>query len=256
MRLEGVGFEAGGSWILRGATLEIRPGELVCVVGPNGAGKSTLLRLMCGLRAPSEGRVTLGDASLEELERQEVARRIAFVPQRAKLAQDFTVEEIVLMGRYPHEGRWTWWKRAGRWSADRLEHVLEQTDLLGLRHRVTNDLSGGESQRVQLARCLATDAQTIVLDEPTANLDPAHALAVMHLAGELARTGKSVVLALHDLNAAVRFADRVVLMAPGRIVAEGPPDQTLTAERVGEVFSVVVERIEASASRVMVFHRR
>ncbi|HUP22631.1 MAG TPA: ABC transporter ATP-binding protein [Thermoanaerobaculia bacterium] len=245
LSLHGAGIARGdrgrSRWLVRGVDLELRSGadagELVALVGPNGAGKTTLLRLMAGVWAPSEGAMRLDGADLHTLPRRRLARRIAYVPQSSTPALDFTVSELVAMGRYAHQG---WLGAPAPRDHERVRAALERCDAAHLAGRSAAHLSGGELQRVLIARCLATEAEILVLDEPTANLDVAHVLEIMELLAELAGAGRGVVLALHDLALARRFADRVALLAGGRLVAAGPAGDVLSAERVEQVFGVRV----------------
>ncbi len=233
LRLDQATAQRAGRTLVDAASLTIEAGQLVCIVGPNGAGKSSVLRLLTGIWTPDAGRVLLDDHPLHERSRREIARRVTFVPQDTRLGFDFTVREVVAMGRYPHEGRLA---RPGEHPA--VQEALERTDVAALADRLVTTLSGGERQRVLLARCLAAQAELLLLDEPTASLDLRHALETMELCRALADDGKGICLAIHDLNAALRFADIACVMSEGRIVATGPPTTVLTPDRITEVFGV------------------
>ena len=250
LELVGGGVERRGRWLLRGVDLVIEPSMLTSVVGPNGAGKSTLLRLLSGTWRLTEGQVLLGGFDLAALPRRQAARRVAYVPQSVRPAFEFTVREFVTLGRYPHESR-----LFGTRSADRgwIDRCLDDTDVLALADRRVTTLSGGELQRVLMARCLATEAEVLLLDEPTSNLDLAHGLDLLGLARRLAGDGRSVVLVLHDLNAAARFADRVAVLDGGSLVAEGPPSEVLAPELVRHVFRVEAVALPGAASTVFDF---
>ncbi len=219
-------------------------------MGPNGAGKSTLLRLLSGAWRPSEGLVLLDGIDLAALPRRQAARRVAYVPQSARPTFEFTVREFVILGRYPHESR-----LFGTRSADRgwIDHCLADTDVLALAERRVTTLSGGELQRVLMARCLAAEAETLLLDEPTSNLDLAHGLDLLGLARRLVDEGRSVALALHDLNAAARFADRVAVLDGGALVADGAPADVLEPDLLRRVFRVVAVPVSGAASQVFDF---
>jgi iron complex transport system ATP-binding protein len=181
-----------------------------------------------------------------------VARRIAYVPQSSTPALDFSVLELVAMGRYVHQG---WLGAAAPRDLERVHEALARCDALHLAGRNASRLSGGELQRVLIARCLATEAEILVLDEPTANLDVAHVLEVMELLAGLARAGTAVAIALHDLALARRYADRVAMLAGGELVASGPAVAVLTADRIEAVFDVRVEGDLADRAAPLWFER-
>lgn len=253
LKVVGVGIEKEGRRILRGIDLSLEPGQVAALVGPNGSGKSTLLRLLCGVWSPTEGRVELNGRNLGDHPIRQIARSIALVRQSVSLRYSFTVREVVAMGRYPHTGR-----VGGLGAADErvVEESMVKTDVAGLADRHANRLSGGELQRVLLARCLATEAPVILLDEPTSNLDLSHSLEVLHLMRGLARGGKSVVVALHDLNAALRYADQAVVLSEGAAIDSGPVREVLTPEKVERVFGVRAEPVRSETGEDGFFFHR
>jgi iron complex transport system ATP-binding protein len=215
----------GGAQILDGVDLTVHPGEWVTVIGPNGAGKSTLLRAVCGL-LPFTGEVTVAGVPIGRLGRRELARRIAFVPQTPTMPPGMAVVDYVLLGRTPYI------RPLGRESASDIvvvEGVLARLDLESLADRPLETLSGGERQRAFLARALAQGATVLLLDEPTSALDIGHQQDVLDLVDELRSDRRLTVLAtMHDLSVAGEYADRLVLLARGRVVATGPPKDVLT----------------------------
>jgi iron complex transport system ATP-binding protein len=248
-----VGVQRGGRWILNGITLEVRRGEVLAIVGPNGSGKSTLLRTLAGLWRADQGNVLLKGRQVSELRRTEIAREITYVPQESQFEFDFTVKEIVLMGRYPHRGRFERETQEDRTAA---EEALERADIAHLGERSVTRLSGGEKQRVLIARSLATRAHILLLDEPTANLDVDHSLDVLALCRSLAAEGRAVAIATHDLNSVYRFADEVALVDSGRLVAAGKPGEVLTRENLERTFHVTSEALTgANGTPLLLFHR-
>ena len=216
-----------------GVDLELAGGELVAVIGPNGAGKSTLLKLFCGLLEPASGAVLLDGAALRSLEVRERARRVAFVPQALGSLPEVAVAHFVLGGRYGHLGPWS------RCSAHDLQVVrsaMGQADVEELGERSLTRISGGQLQRVLIARALAQEADSLLVDEPTSSLDPEHQLAIFSLLSRLAQEGRSVAVVTHDLNLASQFASRIVLLEAGRIAAAGTPDEVLRAEVLEPVY--------------------
>jgi cobalamin transport system ATP-binding protein len=240
-------------WLVRDLDVSLSPGQFVALVGPNGSGKTTALRLLAGLLAPSAGTASVDGVELRTLSRRVLARSVTFVPQDTHLAFAFCVRDVVAMGRHAHVGRFA---REGLGDRRAIEEALRRADVAHLADRAVNELSGGERQRVLIARSLATEAPHILLDEPTANLDIAHALDVLSMCRTLAREGRAVCVALHDLNAALRFATDAVLLDRGRVSQAGPISTVLTPEAVRTVFDVRVERVErASGGPVLVFDR-
>jgi iron complex transport system ATP-binding protein len=221
---------------LRDASLEIGPGERVAIVGPNGAGKSTLLRALAGLVPAVAGTVELGGVPIAALDRLAVARRLAVVPQLSSLPFATTVEQVVALGRLPHEH-----PIRGLRPADRAA-VAEAIERVGVGHllgRDARELSLGERQLVLLAMAVAQAAPVLVLDEPTVHLDLRHQVEVMELLVDLnARAGTTIVAVLHDLGLAAHFFPRLVLLDGGRVVADGAPGEVLGPEQVRDVFRV------------------
>lgn len=205
----------------------------MALVGPNGAGKSTLLRVLAGLVRPSAGRVTLGDVDVHSLSRAAVARRIAIVPQVFDTLFPFTVREIVTLGRTPFRGPFGLLGHDDARAVDRALAALGSEDLA---ERRIDRISGGERQRAVLAMALAQDPEVLLLDEPTAHLDPTHQLSTMRLVSALTRErGLAALTIVHDVNLAT-LADRVAVLCDGRIVRDAPPRDAITPELVHDVF--------------------
>jgi len=232
--------------VLRGVSLEIAPGERVALVGPNGAGKSTLLRVLAGLVVPRSGRAFLGGVPVDSLDRPAIARRLAAVPGQATLPFSARVEEVVALGRLPHEDPFRGPRAADRAAVDA---AISRVGIDRLRGRDARELSLGERQLVLVALAVAQAAPLLVLDEPTAHLDLRHQVAVMELLADLnARDGTTVLAVLHDLTLARHFFPRLVVLDGGRVVADGPPSVVLTRERVRSVFGVDVALTGGPAS--------
>lgn len=235
IRLDGVGVELGGATILDAVSLSVERGEFVAVVGPNGAGKTTLIRTINGMIDPARGTVTVDGHDIDELSARETARLVATVPQETAFDFEFSVEDVVLMGRTPHRGRFATTTTAD-WEA--VETALEQTETAQFRDRAVTTLSGGERQRVVLARALAQDTPVLLLDEPTANLDINHQIQSLSVARACADRDQAVVAAIHDLELAARFCDRVVLVHDGRVRASGSPADVLSDPATEDAFAI------------------
>lgn len=235
-----LGLRRGARWVLREVSLEVVPGELIALVGPNGAGKSTLLRILAGELAPHTGAVHLDGRPLAAIPPREQAHLRAVLPQRPQLGAAFLVEEVVALGRHAARGTCPL-------SQDEAAIVgaLARVDALHLRGRSYLELSGGEQQRVQIARVLAQIAAPIagggrylLLDEPSASLDPSQAGALLEQLRRFAADGVGVAIVLHDLHAAARFSDRVALLAEGATIAAGPVAEVLAPGPLARAFGV------------------
>jgi iron complex transport system ATP-binding protein len=223
----------GSRAVLRGVDLTFEPGSLVALVGPNGAGKSTLLRALAGLIRPTAGAVTLDGIDIATLSRAALAARVAVVPQTFDTLFPFTAREIVALGRTARLGLFA---RPTARDVAAVARAIDEQDLVPLLDRRLDALSGGERQRIVVAMALAQESDVLLLDEPTAHLDPQHQLGTVRRVAALARARGVVVLAvLHDLNLAT-LADRVVVLDAGRVVADGPPANALAAAVVTRVF--------------------
>jgi iron complex transport system ATP-binding protein len=228
---------------LAGVGFAAERGRLTAVVGPNGSGKSTLVRALLGRVPVVDGAVRVDDVRVTEQRREEVAKRIAVVAQREELAFPLTVGEYVALGRFPHLGGWRGTRAIDR---DAIAHALARAgvEALATAGRRVQELSGGEWQRVRLARALAQGGEALVLDEPTTFLDVAHEMAAFELLHELTTEGVAVMLVSHQLNLVARFADEIVLLHEGRVAAAGAPEDVMQAailERVYE-WPLVVTR--------------
>lgn len=224
---------------LHGVDLVVPRGSFYAIIGPNGCGKTTLLRLLLGALDPRGGRVLYDDRDVGDWSRRDLARRVGVVPQIEELVFPVSVRELVAMGRYPHLGSWR-----GEGAADRqaVESAMRTCDVGVLARRSVTTLSGGERQRARLARALAQQPDTLVLDEPTASLDISHEMGIFELLRGLADTGVTVVMVTHNLNVAARYADRLLLLDRGRAVAEGRPDAVLVTETLESVYRWPVAR--------------
>lgn len=230
-----VSVSLGGRPVLHDLTLSVAPGELIAVAGANGAGKSTALRVLAGLLAPGEGRVTLEGTPLHALERATLGRNVAYLPQDRTVHWGLSVERIVALGRLPHK-RFSLALDANDKAA--VEAAMARMDVQHLAMRPVTQLSGGERARVLLARALAQEARFLIADEPAAGLDPAHALSLFEELRRLTGEGKGVVTALHDLSFAARYASRILLFKDGRCIADGHAEAVLSNANLASAFGI------------------
>ena len=251
--VDSLSVELGGALVLDGVEAGVAPGEWVALIGPNGAGKSTLLRAVAGL-IPYGGSITLDGDEVALLPRRSVARRLAFVPQAPLLPPGMRVGEYVLLGRTPYVGAFA---QEGARDLAAAARALERLDLSALAGRRLATLSGGEQQRVVLGRALAQEAPLLLLDEPTTSLDIGRQQQALELVAALREHGDlTVVCAMHDLTLAAQYADRLLLLSAGRLVAAGPPGEIATAELVAEHYGAEVRVVGEGGSLAVIPVRR
>jgi iron complex transport system ATP-binding protein len=225
--------------VLKDIDLHLAPGRFYGLIGPNGSGKSTLLDLLTATRFVRSGAIHFQGRTIDGYSKKELARKIALVPQQFAMGFDFTVAEVVLMGRYPHIPRFS--NPTAR-DLDLVEDAMAKMQIQSLRHRLITDLSGGEKQRVVVARALAQDTEVLVLDEATANLDIHHTIEIMNVIRRLVHEqGRTVIAAIHDLNLAAAFCDQVIVLQEGRIFKIGAVAEVLTSRLITDVFQIAPE---------------
>lgn len=222
--------------VITDLSITIEPGTFVGLLGPNGAGKSTLLRLLAAVDKPNNGQVLLGDTPLEAFPKKQLATKIAFVPQDVRIWLPFTCREIVAMGRYAQQKGLTMFARS---SDEIVLTAMRDTGVEHLADRAISQVSGGEAQRVRIAQALAQQTGILILDEPTSHLDISFQLEIMDLASRLNKQRKlTVITALHDLNLASLYCQRLVVLKQGQVVGDGDPSQLLTSQLLKQVFRV------------------
>lgn len=233
--------------LLQNINLTFKSGEFVGLIGANGAGKSTLLQLLLGLIKQDSGSVAINDSDIHSQKRRDIARQLAFVPQSIELPYAFSARALVAMGRNPYLGPF---ELETEKDKKLIREAMHKTDIGHLKERLVNTLSGGEKQRVIIARALAQQAATILLDEPIASLDICHQIETLQLIQSLTQSGKLAITALHDLNLAARYCDRLILIgetatdAATTIIADGPPEQVLTTENLANCFAIKADIIK------------
>lgn len=226
---------------LHNVSLSIEPGTITAICGPNGAGKSTLLECLAGLLDQDGGHVSLDGVDFDRLDKRDRARRIGYLPQEHEIAWDVPVRSLVALGRLPH----------GDSLTEPVDASLAALDIAGLAERRAQSLSGGETARALLARVLAGEPDWILADEPLAALDLGHQLALLSYLHRAARSGKGVVIVLHDLAHAMNHADRVIVLDRGRIAADGPPQEALSADIIHSIYGVTSEWMGSDGSMAL-----
>lgn len=227
--------------VVNDVSLEVKKGEFLSIIGPNGSGKSTLLKTLSHIYVPDSGEINLMGKSLDTYNRKEIAQRISMVPQDTSLDFEFTVEEVVLMGRHPFLGRFA---REDSKDMDLAYEAMERTNTLHIKDRLITEISGGERQRVFIAKSLAQNTSVMLLDEPTSHLDINHQIEILDLLKRLnSEKELAIVLVIHDINLASRYSDRILLMKDGEIIAQGSPEAVITPENIENTYGmrVVVE---------------
>ena len=231
----------GKTVVLHDVSLSVSPGEVLALIGPNGAGKSTLIRAASGVIPMRSGSVRFGGGDLTDLTPMNRARILAVVPQARQLGGAFTVEQTVMLGRTAHMN---WLGQPGEKDHEHVRLAMQNTNTGDLAHRRIAELSGGEQQRVLLARALAQSTPVLLLDEPTTHLDLQHQASLLSLVRQLAQdNGLAVLMALHDLNQVSLYADRVALLVDGRLTAVGKPTEVLTADKISAAYQTPVQVI-------------
>jgi iron complex transport system ATP-binding protein len=249
IRLESVHLSYGGRLVLRDLNIEVASGEVFGLVGPNGSGKTTLLRAISGRLPPRAGAIYLDCRRLSELAPRELARELAALEQEISCSFDFTVREIVTLGRLPHRAPW---QRLSSHDHEIVTHALALTHTLEFADRTIHSLSSGERQRVWVALALAQEPKILLVDEPTAHLDLNYQIEIMELLGSLARRDLTVLISLHDLNLALHYTDRLAVLGEGRIFAVGEPKSVLSSDLIERVFRTRVRVVNGTGAMYIV----
>jgi iron complex transport system ATP-binding protein len=246
-----ISVRLGGRTILDNVAVTLPPNEFVALVGPNGAGKTTLIKALAGL-IPCFGKVEIEGRDRSTMKARERAKALAYLPQGHDFSWPLPAAEIVALGRFPHADPFSPVTPEDR---DAVTQALELTGTKALATRIVTTLSGGERARIALARVLATQARIVLADEPTMSLDPRHQFVVMEILRHTARLRGAALAVVHDLSLAARYADRVMILEKGRIVAEGRPAETLTPDRIAKIFGVEADMVTLGGATVPLVRR-
>lgn len=239
LKIKDISFKYGMDDVLRTISLNIEAGQLVSILGPNGSGKTTLLKNMCNILEPHEGEIDVLQQSIGKYSYKELAKRVAVVHQSAEHDFEFSVEEVVLMGRYPYLKRF---QNESTMDYKIAEEAMKKTSTDHLRHKSIKAISGGERQRVMIARALTQETDILMLDEPISHLDIKYQIEILKLCKSLNQEKKlTIVTTLHDINLASRFSDYIVLMKEGEIIEYGKPEEVITTENILKVYELDVE---------------
>lgn len=238
VEVENLKFGYKQDLVLKDISFDIKKGLFLSIVGPNGSGKSTILKLLNNIYYPRSARILIEGKDINSFKKKDLARKMALVAQETIINYEFTVEEVVLMGRHPYKGRF---ERENKNDSEIIRQALELTNTLYLKDRMITELSGGERQRVLIARALAQEPSIILLDEPTAHLDINHQIEILNLLKKLNKEkGTTIILVIHDINLAIRYSDEIIMLNKGEILGRGTPEQVITKENIELVYNLKV----------------
>lgn len=239
LQVEDLQFGYRKELVLKGLSFNIEKGNFISIIGPNGSGKSTLLKTLNQLYSPSAGSILIDGTNINILKKKELARKIALVPQDTLIDYDFTVEDIVLMGRHPYKGRF---QKENEKDYKIVNEVLKMTNTFHLKDRIITEISGGERQRVIIAKALAQKPSIILLDEPTSHLDINHQIEILNLLKRLnEEMGTTIVIVIHDVNLASRYSNEIIMLNEGEILEMGSPEKVITKKNIEIAYDLKVE---------------
>ena len=244
-----LGFSYNGSEVLKGINLSISPGRMLGILGANGAGKSTLLKILCGVLKPKSGKALFNNKELSDMDRRDIAKGIAYIPQDPMFAFPFTVNEVVLMGRAPYIGRFEFERDKDMEIA---ANALQTVGILHLKDRLINEISSGERQLASIARGLVQEPEVMILDEPATYLDVKHRTQIINILGELKKEGISIIAATHDIFSSLYYFDEIMILKDGNILAEGKTDHVINSELLSSAYGIRVT-VKKENGRVFVF---
>ena len=236
IRIEKISLSYQEKKVIQNLSLDFRKGEFCALLGPNGAGKSTLLKAMIGFHEADTGKIFINDKVLSTWSRSELAKQIAIIPQDFQLQFDYSVKELVLMGRFPYLG---YWQNYNQQDLKIVQNVLEKLDLIRLQEELYSQLSGGERRRVSIARALVQETDILLMDEAFANLDINHQMEIMQLLSQVNKEqNKLIILVSHNINLTAEYCDRIVMMKEGKLIADGKPDEVINKQVIRALYGI------------------
>lgn len=238
LEVENLNYSYGPKLVLKDISFSIARGSFISIIGPNGSGKSTLLKTINNTYKRSSGNIFLNEKPIEEYKVKDLAKEIAMVPQYTNIDYDFDVIDIVLMGRYPHKDRFS---KYNEMDYKNVRKAMEITNTYKFKDRKITQLSGGEIQRVIIAKAIAQDSNILLLDEPTSNLDINHQIEIMEFLKKLNQEGKTIVMVLHDINLAARYTKEIILINEGEVLDRGKPEKVISKQNLEQAYSLVSE---------------
>ncbi len=238
LNVEALEFKYDEKIIIDNLSFNIKKGEFVSIIGPNGSGKSTLLKMLNNLYSPLKGSISINKINIKDFKKKNLAKIMALVFQENKIDYEFTVEDIVLMGRYPHKGRF---EKENKNDYNIVRESLEMTNTIYLRDEIITELSGGERQMVLIAKALAQEPEIILLDEPTSHLDINHQIEILNLLKKMNKEkGTTIILVMHDINLAIRYSDEIIILKDGKILDKGEPEIVITKKNMESTYNIKV----------------
>lgn len=245
--VENLTFKYDSDEVLRNIDIDIPKGSFVSILGPNGSGKTTLLKNICNILRPDNGKIIINDKNVANIKYKELAKIIAVVHQSSDIQFDFSVFDVVLMGRFPYIGRF---KSESKKDIDIAKEAMINTGIWELRDKGINEISGGEKQRVMIARALAQQPEILILDEPISNLDIKYQVGILELCKRLNRENKlTIIMTLHDINLAGRYSDYLILLDKGKIKTMDTPERVLTPENISNVYDIKVDILKRNGDK-------
>ncbi|UFS70944.1 ABC transporter ATP-binding protein [Geomonas sp. RF6] len=252
LELDGIEFAIDGTKILDGISARFEGGKIHGIIGPNGSGKSTLLKTICRIWEPQSGTISINGRDNRTISRKELSTLVTLVPQNTSIGFPISVFDVVSMGRNPHLQRFEGMRQRDR---EIIERALRQTGIEPLKERNINELSGGEGQLAIIARAIATEAELILLDEPTSELDVRHTLDIFGILDRFREEGKTILVSIHDLNLARKFCDTISILCRGRLFFSGTPEEAFSEENIRQVFEVNVKEYRVEETTFLEFAR-